>query len=52
MSFTAKAAHLVVTCQARDFTEACSILGRQRRAKKRPTPTQAAAANTQYWWQE
>jgi hypothetical protein len=46
MSYTAKAAHLCETRQARDYSHACSILAgmkRHSRHQHRPTPAQFAA---------
>ncbi len=37
--FTAKAAWLASTGRAKNFSEACSILGKRRRAKPAPRPT-------------
>lgn len=35
MSFTAKAGYLAATCQARDYSHACSILAKMRGPKRR-----------------
>lgn len=49
MSYTAKAGFLLATGQARDWSNACSIL-RNRRKTKRGTPMAAAVADTKFWY--
>lgn len=47
MSFTAKAAHLVVIGVARDFNAACSLLARMPR---KPRATQIRKELGKFWW--
>ena len=49
--FAIRAAELVTAGKARNFYEACSILGKlpkRHRAVKKPTP----ALPQKYWWQD
>ncbi len=48
MSFTAKAAHLCTTKQAKDYSDACRILGSMK--KKRVTPRRAEVAPQSLWY--
>ena len=47
LSFHQKAAYLCSTRQARDYSEACSMLARLPR---RPRSRAVAAAAKEYWW--
>ena len=52
MGWTAKAAYLCQSHQAIDYSDACAKLKAMRAPVKKPTPTQAAVAQQNYWWQE
>jgi hypothetical protein len=47
MSFTAKAGYLCASKQARDYSEACSMLAKQPR---RPLPKRTPKEIAGYWW--
>lgn len=47
MGFCAKAAYLVYTHQAKDYSDACSMLARARKPKR---PIKPGRSVESFWW--